>query len=148
MQPLNLPKYTFRFENRSNQEYIFDTVRKKFIICTPEEWVRQNIIQYLIHEKAVPTGFISIEKTIKINQMSRRYDILVANKSGEAIIIVECKSPSVKIQESAFQQIAQYNIHFQVPYLFVSNGLQHYFCRINHDKSMQFLQDIPIYSDL
>ncbi len=148
MQELNLPKYKFRFEKRDNHIFIFDTIRKKFILCTPEEWVRQHLIQYFIKEKSVPAGLISVEKAIHINGLSRRYDALIADKQGNPIVLIECKAPEVKISQEVFQQIAEYNLHFHVPYLFVSNGLSHYICRIGEENKISFLKVMPNYSEL
>ncbi|MEA1874579.1 MAG: type I restriction enzyme HsdR N-terminal domain-containing protein [Bacteroidota bacterium] len=148
MQELNLPKYKFRFEKRENQAFIFDAIRKKFILCTPEEWVRQHLIQYFIQEKRVPSGLISIEKAVHINGLSKRYDALIADKQGKPIVLIECKAPSVKISHTVFQQIAEYNLHFHVPYLFVSNGLSHYICKIDDDNKINFLKTMPEYPDL
>lgn len=148
MQELNLPKYEFRFELRNHQNYIFDSVRRKFILCTPEEWVRQNLIRYFIAEKKIPSGLISIEKEIKINQLSRRYDLMIANQLGKPAVLVECKAPKIKITQDVFQQIASYNLHFKVPYLFVSNGIQHYICQIDKNQNILFLKDMPDFSKL
>jgi len=148
MQALNLPKYEFRFEKRDNQQFIFDSVRKKYILCTPEEWVRQHLIQYFIQEKAVPPGLISIEKAVQINNLSKRYDALIADKHGNPIVLIECKAPSVNISQKVFEQIAEYNLHFHVPYLFVSNGLSHYICKINEENKILFLKTMPDYPDL
>jgi type I site-specific restriction endonuclease len=148
MQELNLPKYKFRFEKRENQVFIFDTIRKRFILCTPEEWVRQHLIQFFMQEKAVPSGFISIEKEVHINGLKKRYDALIADKHGNPIVLIECKAPSVKISQTVFQQIAEYNLHFRVPYLFVSNGLSHYICKIEENNTIKFLKTMPQYSDL
>ncbi|MDA3910452.1 MAG: type I restriction enzyme HsdR N-terminal domain-containing protein [Bacteroidales bacterium] len=148
MQELNLPKYKFRFEKRNNQNFIFDAIRKKFILCTPEEWVRQHLIQFFIQEKVVPAGLISVEKEVHINGLSKRYDALIADKQGKPIVLIECKAPSIKISQAVFQQIAEYNLHFHVPYLFVSNGLSHYICKIEGNNTMKFLKVMPNYSDL
>ncbi len=148
MEDLNLPKYQFHLKKRENQIFIFDKIRKKSIVCTPEEWVRQNLIEYFIQEKKVPQGLISVEKEININGRSRRYDIMIASKKGEAVVLVECKAPSIKINQDVFMQIAEYNLHFNVPYLFVSNGLTHYFCKINENNSIDFLKEMPDYQML
>ena len=148
LQELNLPKYKFRFEKRENQVFIFDSIRKKYILCTPEEWVRQHLIQFFIHEKSVPAGLISIEKEVHINGLSKRYDALIADKHGKPIVLIECKAPSVNISQDVFQQIAEYNLHFHVPYLFVSNGKSHYICKIGDNNTMRFLKVMPNYSDL
>ncbi len=148
MEALNLPKYQFHLKKRENQIFIFDKIRKKFVVCTPEEWVRQNLIEYFIQEKKVPQGLISVEKEISINTQSRRYDIMIASKSGKAMVLVECKAPNIKINQNVFMQIAEYNLHFKVPYLFVSNGLTHYFCKINENNSINFLKEMPNYQAL
>lgn len=148
MQTLNLPKYEFRLKKRDTNICIFDEIRKKYLVCTPEEWVRQNLIKYFINEKSVPVGLISLEKEIVILGFQRRYDALVSDRSGNALMLVECKAPEVKITQKVFQQIAEYNIYFKVPYLFVSNGLSHYICKVKDDGKIEFLTEMPDYSVL
>ena len=147
MTNLNLPTYSFKIKNRENKLYIFDIVRKKSVILTPEEWVRQNFVQYLILEKKYPKSLIAIEKQLKVNGLIKRTDILIFNQSGAPYIIVECKSPSVKISQDTFDQIARYNTELQAEYLIVTNGLQHFYCKMDHlKKRYDFLQKIPVYS--
>lgn len=148
MQQLNFPKYNFRFRNENGVVQLFDDVRRKYVVCTPEEWVRQNLVKFLIHEKNVPAGLISLEKEIKINGLSRRYDVLIADRSGKARLLIECKAPKVKITQDVFNQVAEYNLVFGVPYLMVSNGLQHYFCHISDERKISFLRELPDYDDL
>ncbi|MBT8395001.1 MAG: type I restriction enzyme HsdR N-terminal domain-containing protein [Bacteroidia bacterium] len=146
MQKLNFPTYTFRFKNSENKRLIFDQIRKKFVIFQPEEWVRQNCIQYLIKEKKYPVSLINVEKEIKLNSLKKRYDIVVFNTDGTIHLIVECKSPKIIVDQSAFDQIARYNLALKASYLMVTNGINHYYCQMDFDKERyQFLKDIPEY---
>ena len=146
MKKLNLPPYSFKIKSKENKLYIFDMLRKKNVVLTPEEWVRQNFIQYLIIEKKYPKSLIAIEKQLKINNLSKRTDILVFDKTGLTNIIVECKAPTVKITQDAFDQIARYNLSLNSNYLIVTNGMQHYYCKMDHQlKKYNFLSDIPNY---
>ena len=149
MKLLNLPEYSFRITGEEGKEMILDHLRKKFVKLTPEEWVRQNFVQYLIHEGKYPPGLLGIEVLSRYNKMKRRVDILIHNRSGEPVMIVECKAPEVKIDDKVFDQIVCYNMGFQVPYIVVTNGLDHYACKINlADKKYDFLLAIPLYEDL
>lgn len=144
---LNLPSYSFKIKNKENKLYIFDIIRKKNIMLTPEEWVRQHFIHFLIEEKKYPKSLIAIEKQLIINDLVKRTDILIFDKNGLPNIIVECKSPSIKISQDTFDQIARYNLKLQAKYLIVTNGLQHYYCKMDHKKMQyNFLKEIPIYS--
>jgi len=146
MQSLNFPNYTFRFKNNENRKFIFDPVRKKFILLTPEEWVRQNMVQFLIHEKGCSINLMNIEKKLVVNNLLKRYDIIIFYPDGKVWMIVECKAPSVKIKQETFDQIARYNMSLNSNYLLVTNGLNHYACRIDFEnKRYIFLEDIPNY---
>ena len=147
MQKLDFPTYTFRFKNSENKPYIFDVIRKKFVVLQPEEWVRQHCVQYLINEKKYPKSLINVEKELKINNLKKRYDIVVFNNDGTIHLIVECKAPKIIINQSAFDQIARYNLALNATFLMVTNGLNHYYCSINFDEERyQFLKDIPQYN--
>ncbi len=149
MQDLNFPKYEFKFRKKDDKLLIFDEVRKKYLVLTPEEWVRQNLIQFLIHEKQVPMGLIAIEKGLKVNTLTKRTDILVYRKDGQPGLLVECKAPTVKITQDVFEQIARYNMSLNVPLLIVSNGIRHYCCKIDFEKGMfSFMKEIPNYKDI
>ncbi len=149
MEKLNLPEYDFRFQRKNDKTEIFDEIRKKFLVLTPEEWVRQNLIKYLINDRGIPGGLISIEKGLEVNKLKKRTDAVVHNKAGKPIMIVECKAPSVKIKQEVFEQIARYNMSLKVPFLLVSNGHEHYCCKINFEtNSFKFLKDIPLYKNL
>jgi type I site-specific restriction endonuclease len=143
---LNLPLYSFRTRQDADKTFIFDEIRKKFLVLTPEEWVRQNFIRYLILEKGFPSSLMVIERGLKVNQNPFRADLLVYDKMGAPLLVVEFKAPPVKITQAAFDQIARYNIRFRVPYLIVSNGLEHYCCQIDfQSESYAFLKEIPAF---
>ena len=147
MQQLNFPTYNFRFKNNENKVSIFDEIRKKFIILTPEEWVRQHVVQFLMVEKKYPKSLINVEKVLKINDLRKRYDVVVFNPEGTIHILVECKAPEVKIDQTTFDQIARYNLTLKATYLMVSNGLKHYFCQMDFEnEKYHFLHDLPEYS--
>lgn len=146
MQELNFPKFRFRFKNSENKISIFDCLRKKFVILQPEEWVRQHCVLYLIEEKGYPKSHINVEKELIVNDLKKRYDIVVFNPNGSIHLIVECKAPSVIIDQSTFDQIAQYNLSLNANYLMVTNGLNHYYCQMDFVKErFNFLKDIPNY---
>jgi len=146
MQPLNYPSYPFRFKNRENKIYIFDVIRKKFVILQPEEWVRQHVVQNLISEKNYPQAHINVEKQLLINNLKKRYDVVVFNPDGSIEVLVECKSPDIKITQQVFDQIARYNLQLKANYLVVTNGINHFFCKMDFEKEQySFLKDIPSY---
>ena len=122
MEQLNFKTYPFRFKNSENKIAIFDIIRKKFILLTPEEWVRQHVVWFLIEEKKYPKSLVNVEKVITLNGLTKRYDIVVYNKNGGIEILVECKAPSVKIDQTTFDQIARYNMVLNANYLMVTNG--------------------------
>jgi hypothetical protein len=147
MQKLNLPHYKFRLKSNENKTLIFDNLRKKYMVLTPEEWVRQHFVQFLIEEKKYPTSLIAIEKQLTINNRKKRTDILVFNKEGNHEIIVECKAPKIKITQATFDQIARYNLKLKANYLIVTNGLDHFYCKMDFEnESYIFLKDIPDYN--
>jgi len=128
---------------------ILDPLRRRFVKLTPEEWVRQNFIQYLIIEGKYPAGLLGIEVMFRFNKLKRRVDILVHDRSGKPIMIVECKSTEIEIDENVFEQIATYNMKFKVPYLVVTNGMHHYACKMNHQEmKFEYLLVIPLYEEL
>lgn len=146
MQALNFPKFSFRFKNSENKVSIFDTIRKKFIILQPEEWVRQHCVHYLLQVKKYPHALINVEKELSINRLKKRYDIIVYEPQGDVHLIVECKAPHIKINQDTFDQIARYNLALNATYLMVTNGLQHYYCQMDFEaKNYMFLKDIPEY---
>jgi hypothetical protein len=146
VQNLNFPKYNFRFKSNENKTLIFDIIRKKFVVLTPEEWVRQHAIHFLISEIKYPAAHINVEKQLQLNDTVKRYDIVVFNKDGTIKIIVECKAPSIKTNQQTFDQIARYNLVLKSETLMVSNGLEHFFCKMDFaNKKYLFLKDLPSY---
>lgn len=146
---LNLPAYPFRLTKDKERLFIYDELRKKQILLTPEEWVRQHWIQHLIQAKGYPKTLIQTEGGLKLNSLQKRTDIVIFNSSGKRMLIAELKAPSIKISQKVFEQIARYNIVHKVPYLLVSNGLQHYYCYIDHENgTYSFLEDLPSYAEI
>ena len=143
MLDLNLPRYSFNIKERPEGFCIFDRCRNKFVALTPEEWVRQNMVEYLIQDKKFPAARIGNEVTVMINGMKKRSDTVIYDKEMTPRIIVEYKAPSVKITPEVFDQIANYNFALNVDYLIVSNGLHHYCCRMDRSSNKySFIQDI------
>ncbi|WP_395076550.1 type I restriction enzyme HsdR N-terminal domain-containing protein [Flavobacterium sp.] len=144
MQQLNFPNFVFRFKNSENKVAIFDEIRKKFMILTPEEWVRQNVVRFLLEEKKYPKSLINVEKALKINGLTKRYDVVVFNNDGSILVLIECKAPEIKISQTTFDQIARYNLTLKAEYLMVTNGLKHYFCKMDFEnEKYQFLENFP-----
>lgn len=147
MQQLNFNSYDFRFRNTEGRISIFDEIRKKFIILTPEEWVRQNVVQYLLQEKKYPKSYINVEKVIKINGLIKRYDVVVFQPNGKLFLLVECKSTDIVINQTTFDQIARYNMVLESEYLMVTNGLNHYFCQMDYqNEKYNFLKELPAFN--
>lgn len=147
--PLNLPNYPFKITNRDNVIFIFDEIRKKHLVLTPEEWVRQHFIQYLITEKKFSATLLQIEGGLNLNQTKKRSDILVYNSAGEKIMVIECKAPSVAITQATFDQAARYNSVYKAPWLVVTNGMSHFYAKIDHKNgAFSFVEDVPNYKDL
>ncbi len=144
MLQLDFSNYSFRFKSNENKRLIFDEIRKKFVVLTPEEWVRQHVVQYLILEKNYPKSHINVEKQLLLNGTKKRYDVVVFNTDGSIHLIVECKAPSIKIAQDTFDQIARYNLVTNATYLMVSNGLQHFYCQLDYqEERYQFLKKLP-----
>lgn len=144
MQPkLNFPDYSFKIKEDLSSHAIFDIVRKKYIALTPEEWVRQHVVHFLIHEKKYAQGLMQVETTVKYNRMNIRCDVLVYTNELKPFLIVECKAPSVEITQATFDQIARYNMPLKVNYLMVTNGLTHYCCLMDYENNnYTFIKDI------
>jgi hypothetical protein len=147
--PLNLPIHPFKITQRDSIYYIFDDTRKKHLVLTPEEWVRQHFIKYLVNEKKFPTSLLKIEGGLSLNQTKKRSDILVYNNLGEKIMVIECKAPSVAITQKTFDQAARYNSVYRARWLAVTNGLQHYYAKIDHENGkFLFVEELPYYKEL
>ena len=151
MKQLNLPPYSFRITGTEGSEKIFDPIRKKYVKLTPEERVRQNFVQYLINEGKYPPGLIEIEVMFKLHgKLIKRIDVRVRDRSGNPVLLVECKSYKVGINdEKAKDQIGEYNMHFKVPYVIITNGIDHYAFRYDPEKNQyDYMMVIPLYEDL
>lgn len=149
MQQLNFPYPPERLRVVDGVQQIFDVIRRKWLILTPEEWVRQHLIQYLILEKNCPVGLISVEKGLEFNGMKRRYDLVVFSRNALPVLLAECKAPEIPITQDVFDQAARYNMVMHVPFLMITNGLKHYCCHIDLEKkSYSFLQEIPDFGEM
>ncbi len=143
---LNFPKTVFKIKEENKRFYIFDKSRKKYVILTPEEWVRQHCLHYLTHEKHYPASLLAVEKEIIQHNKHLRFDIVAYSKQGTPQLLVECKAPEVQINQKVFDQIAAYNLKLNVPYLLVTNGINHYCCMVDFENSKYiFLEQIPDY---
>lgn len=144
MKKLNLPEFEYKIKKQLDKLYIYDQIRKKYLLLTPEEWVRQHFIHYLCVELRYPRGLITTESGLKYNQQQRRTDIVVFNRKGEPFLIVECKAPEIRLSQKVFNQIAVYNKVLGANLLVVSNGLEHYCCRLSAEAGKwEFLPGIP-----
>jgi hypothetical protein len=149
MQKLNLPEYDIRQHVKDGKQYIFDGFRKKFVMLTPEEEVRQRFARFLIEERRYPGSLMQTEVTLRLNKTVRRCDILVHKPAGNPVVLVECKAPGVTINKGTFDQAARYNMAFKVSYLLVTNGIKHYGCQVNFEsRKVILLEDIPFYEAL
>ena len=144
MPELNFPKFNIKNRLVNNSIQVFDEVRKGYFKLTPEEWVRQHVINYLVHHKNYPIGLMQVEKLVRYNNLNTRADLIVNNRDLEPVILVECKAPNVKVGKDVFDQIAKYNFSLKAKYLYVTNGLAHFCCTVNYKSGkMKFLKDIP-----
>lgn len=149
MKSLNLPTYSFNIKLIEQRKYIFDFIRKKFVILTPEEWVRQNFLRFLVEEKKYPASLIAVELEFKLNKLSKRSDAVVYDKNAKPVLIAEFKAPEIKIDQKVFDQIARYNMKLNVDYLIVSNGLEHFCCKMDSSNNKYvFLKEVPEYNNL
>ena len=147
MEQLNFPAYAFTLKNKENKTYILDLIRKKNLLLTPEEWVRQHCINFLNSELGYPKSLINVEKQIKIHGRLKRYDIVVYTPQGSVNILVECKAPSILISQDTFDQIAKYNMTLNSMYLMLTNGKDHYFCFMDFEnKTYRFISELPKYN--
>ena len=146
MPQLNLPNAVLKTKLVEGTTQVFDAVRKKYLVLTPEEWVRQHFIHYLNSEKKYPLGLMGVEQMVKYNEQSTRADIVLYTNEGKPNMIVECKGPKVKITQDAFNQIAKYNFKLRVDFLVVTNGIQHFCCSMDYESNkITFLEEIPSY---
>ena len=149
MLALNLPSFAVKIQQRNGKSLIFDPLRKKYVALTPEEWVRQHFTHFLTDHKGYPKGLLANEIQLDLNGTKKRCDTVLFNKDLGARMIVEYKAPHIAITHAVFDQITRYNMVLKVDYLIVSNGINHYCCKIDYQSmSYSFLPDIPSYTDL
>lgn len=149
MLELNLPSFDINVKKIGGKLSILDPLRRKFVALTPEEWVRQHFVNFLLREKGYPAALIANEIQIDLNKLKKRCDSVVYNRDLSPLMIIEYKAPDVEITQQVFDQIVRYNIVLKVKYLIVSNGLNHYCCIMDYEKqSFNYLSDIPNYTDL
>ena len=148
MYKLNLPQYDYKLRKADGKVWIFDGIRKKFIVLTPEEWVRQHFIHYLIAERKYPRGLIKVEGGLLYNQLQKRTDIVVFDRVGKPWMIVECKSPDMPISEATLSQASVYNATLKAEFICVTNGLLHLCAHIDWDaRNTLLLEDLPPFPD-
>ena len=146
---LNLPTYEIKIAQQGNKQVIFDFLRRKYVALTPEEWVRQHFVHYLIEHKGYPAGLIGNEVELNVGEKKLRCDTILYNKVALPQMIIEYKAPTIKLQQKTFDQISAYNLLLKVDYLIVSNGMQHICCRMDYENQKYcFLEDIPNYQEL
>ena len=146
---INLPSYEIKLRDQGGKREIFDFLRRRYVALTPEEWVRQHFVHYLVEHKGYPKGLLANELELRVGEKHLRCDTVLYNNALQPQMIIEYKAPSVSITQRVFNQISAYNILLHVDYLVVSNGVQHYCCRMDYARrSYEFLHDIPLYQDL
>ena len=146
---LSLPDHGVKTKNEPGGARVFDPFRRRWVVLTPEEWVRQHFLNHLVHDLGCPASLIAVERSLVLNELAKRADIVVFSTDGRPLIVVECKAPHVRIDLRTFEQVARYNLVFKVPYVMVTNGYKHFCCRIDHAKnSVDFLVDIPAFADM
>ena len=149
MQRLNLPEYQFNIKNKEDALIILDPLRRRWVALTPEEWVRQTFVRFLIEDREFPPALMNNEISLSQNGIKRRCDTLVADHQGTPLVIVEYKAPTIEISQKTFDQIVRYNMVLRARFLIVSNGITHYCCKIDYESnSYTFLKDIPFYGSL
>ena len=149
MLPLNLPLYPVKIIQSNGKQLIYDPIRRKNVALTPEEWVRQQFIQFLINEKGYSSSLLSNEVSIELNGTKRRCDTVLYSNTLKPVLIIEYKSPNVEISQQVFDQIVRYNSVLKVPYIIVTNGLRHFCCHLNYEMlSASFLCEIPDFKTL
>lgn len=149
MKKLNFPPYQFSVKKEGDLIFIFDEIRKKWLQLTPEEWVRQHTIFYLVDQKKFPAGLIGVEKSIKVNGLNKRFDLVCFDQQAKPLMLVECKAPEVRITQDTLDQALRYNSQLQVGFLLLTNGITHVIAHIDYEKKqMNYLDDIPAFGEM
>lgn len=145
MLELSLPAFEYKVKRQSGTVLIFDVIRKRYVVLTPEEWVRQHVIHYLMEAKSVPAALIAVEKEIALYSLRRRFDIVVFDRQGNPWLLVECKAPSVELNQRVFDQAFRYNMTLEAPYVAITNGVKHYCGKVDLGRGFVFLPDFPVF---
>lgn len=146
---LNLPSFAIKLSGTPERPRVFDTLRRRYVALTPEEWVRQHFVNWLVTHKGYPSALMANEIALSIGDKKLRADSILYDKHLQPRMIIEYKAPTIQITQKVFEQIAAYNMLLHVDYLVVSNGLAHYCCRIDYaNRTYEFLRDIPDYSEI
>lgn len=150
VKELNLPAYSYKLkQGDSGLRQIYDCIRRRYVALTPEEWVRQHFLNFMINNLEYPAALLGVEVMFSMNSLNRRVDIMAYNRLGNPLLAVECKAPGIKITPAVFDQLAEYNMKFRLSYLVVTNGITHFACRINwEDGSYGFLEGVPGYKTI
>jgi len=149
MLQLNLPQYSFRIKKQNEKLVIFDSQRKRYVALTPEEWVRQNFIRFLIEEKGYPAAYLAIEKQLNMNGMKKRCDAILYNEHAQPFLIIELKAPNITITQATFDQVAVYNAKLKVDFFIISNGIEHFCCKVNLETARyEFFPEIPDFNQI
>ena len=149
MLALNLPEYPIKVKEEAGKKVVFDEIRRQYVALTPEEWVRQHFVHFLIEHKGYSKSLMGNEVMVNLNNQKKRCDTVIYNNRLEPLMIIEYKAPDVKITQAVFNQISKYNMVLRVKYLIVSNGLQHFCCELNYETlNYQFIKEIPLFSEL
>lgn len=149
MNDLNLPEYDVKVRGTREKPEIFDFLRKRYVALTPEEWVRQHYTHWLVEHKGYPQGLLGNEIALKCGQKTLRCDSILYNKEAQPLVIIEYKAPTVPLTQRVFDQISTYNLLLHVDFLMISNGLQHFCCRMDYEaQTYHFMQEIPDYTAL
>lgn len=149
MEALDLPDHGVKTKHGAEGSTVFDPVRRRWVALTPEEWVRQHVINFLLHDLGCPAALMGVEAGLVLNGRAKRADIVVHDRSARAVLLVECKAPDVRIVQSTFEQAARYNLVFKVRYLLVTNGRHHFCCVVDHQRgTVDFLPALPTYAQM
>ena len=143
MKSLNLPPFEYKVKKQNGQVWIFDSIRKRYVVLTPEEWVRQHFIHFLIERKGYPAQLIAVEKEIQVCGMKRRFDIVCYDRQATPYLIVECKAPSVSLSQVVFDKALQYNLSISARFVAITNGCEHYCGEISGTNQFRGLPEIP-----
>lgn len=146
--PLNLPSGDFRIQKHGGNLQIFDTIRKRFVALTPEEWVRQHVVNYLVSYLGVPPGLLSVEVALVVNKVRHRADLVVFSRAAKPLMVIECKATTVQLTSAVVDQVCRYNLKFNAPYVLITNGLQHICVRLNREQGTFQVVKIPQYSEM